>query len=51
MKSITYTNCWNLIGFSSEAESLGNDYDEGTTFLAVDTGDIYILYHSEWHKL
>lgn len=51
MKELNYASCWNLIGTSSEVASLKTDYDEGTTFLAVDTGDVYILYQKKWNKL
>jgi len=51
VKELNFAVCWNLIGTSAEIESLQTDYDEGTTFLAVDTGDVYILYQSKWYKL
>ena len=51
-----------LIGLSSEVTSLTNEmvtlddgsertYSNGTTFLAVDTRDLYILYNHKWYKL
>lgn len=51
-----------LIGLSSEVTSLTDEtvtlddgskrtYSNGTTFMAVDTGDLYILYNHKWYKL
>ena len=51
MKELNYASCWNLLGLSSDVENLETDYDEGTTFLAADTGDVYILYQKTWYKL
>lgn len=51
MKELNYASCWNLLGLSSDVATLKTDYDEGTTFLAADTGDVYILYQNKWYKL
>ena len=51
-----------LIGLSAEVAMLTNEiitlddgsqraYNDGTTFLAVDTSDLYILYKQKWYKL
>ena len=51
-----------LLGLSTEVESLTGstvtlddgterDCEDGTTFLAVDTGAVYILYKEKWYKL
>ena len=51
-----------LIGLSSEVETLTSEtvtlddgstrtYTDGTMFMAVDTGDLYILYNHTWYKL
>lgn len=51
MMERNYASCWDMIGLSNEVATLKTDYDEGSTFLAVDTGDIYILYQKKWYKL
>ena len=51
MKELNYSSCWNLLGLSTDVPDLKTDYEEGTTFLAADTGDVYILYQSKWYKL
>lgn len=51
MMERNYASCWDMIGLSNEVATLKTDYDEGSTFLAVDTGDIYILYQKTWYKL
>lgn len=51
MKELNYASCWKLLGLSSDVATLKTDYDEGTMFLAADTGDVYILYQSKWYKL
>lgn len=51
-----------LIGLSAEVAMLASEvitlddgsqraYNDGTTFLTVDTGDLYILYKQKWYKL
>lgn len=51
-----------LLGLASEVSSLTSgtvtlddnsthEVKDGTTFLAVDTGDVYILYKERWYKL
>lgn len=51
-----------LIGLSSEVANLtsntvtlddGTEHicNDGTTFLAVDTSSLYILYNNKWYKL
>lgn len=51
-----------LLGLSSEVANLTSDevtlldgsvhkVVDGSTFLAVDTGDLYILYQGIWYKL
>ena len=51
-----------LIGLSAEVSMLTSEiitlddgsqraYIDGTTFLTVDTGDLYILYKQKWYKL
>ncbi len=51
MKELNYSACWSLLGLSSDVASLSTDYEEGTTFLAADTGDLYVLYQNLWYKL
>lgn len=62
MIEANFTVQGDLLGLSSEVSNLtGNEitlddnskrkYKDGTTFLAVDTGDLYILYEENWYKL
>lgn len=51
MMERNYASCWDMIGTSAEVATLSTDYDEGSTFFAVDTGDVYILYQKKWYKL
>ncbi len=51
MKELNFSVAWNIIGLAAEIASLSTDYEEGSTFLAVDTSDVYILYQHKWYKL
>lgn len=53
MKKVNFNVLADYIGLSSEVASLPTDEDvaDGSTFLAVDTGDMYILYQKIWYKL
>ena len=53
MKKINFNVLADYIGLSSEVSSLPIDEDvaDGSTFLAVDTSDLYILYQGTWYKL
>lgn len=54
MKKVNFNVQADYIGLSSEVASLPTDEDncvDGSTFLAVDTGDLYILYQGTWYKL
>lgn len=62
MIEANFTVQGDLLGLSSEVSNLtGSEitlddnskrkYKDGTTFLAVDTGDLYILYKENWYKL
>ena len=47
----TYKNPWDMIGLASDVATLGTDHENGSTFLAVDTGDLYIFYNDKWYRL
>jgi hypothetical protein len=52
MKEMNYASAWDLIGLEAEKESFPiDDVDEGSTFLAVDTKTVYILYRGTWYEL
>lgn len=54
MKKVNFNTLADYIGLSSEVANLPTDETEctcGATFLAVDTGDMYILYEKTWYKL
>lgn len=62
MRDIGTCGIQKLAGHTTEASSLpqtGDTLDDGTvfkgtcgsTFLDVDTGDVFIFYDGEWHQL
>lgn len=62
MIEANFTVQGDLLGLSSEVSNLTSSevtlddnsmrkYKDGTTFFAVDTGDLYILYKDNWYKL
>lgn len=57
MKKINFQTVADFIGLSGEAATLPventDDYEiqDGATFMAVDTGKIYILYNKKWYPI
>ena len=57
MTKINFQTVADFIGLSSEVVTLPventDDYEiqDGATFMAVDTGKIYILYNKKWYPI
>ena len=57
MKKVNFKTVADFIGLASEVSALPTtdteDYEvsDGATFMAVDTGKIYILYNKKWYPI